>query len=124
MTVARALTRMWGLVARDRWVMFAAFSALIVAAVRRFFFISNLKACNFFCQFCFLYTELFGIAAAAAAASAFGDIHTALLDGVNLHGAERRSRGVPSKRAAVGASLCCFGNLQVKILYGQSSLLL
>ncbi|RXH79766.1 hypothetical protein DVH24_040913 [Malus domestica] len=89
-TVARALTRMWGLVARDRWVIFAAFSALIVAA----------------------YTELFGIAAAAA--SAFGDIHTALLDSVNIHGAERRSRGVPSKCAAVGASLCCFGNLQVK----------
>ncbi|CAN6550799.1 unnamed protein product [Malus baccata var. baccata] len=32
-TVARALTRMWGLVARDRWVIFAAFSALIVAAL-------------------------------------------------------------------------------------------
>lgn len=35
-TVTRALTRMWGLVARDRCVIFAAFSALIVAAVRAF----------------------------------------------------------------------------------------
>ncbi|BBG94023.1 transporter associated with antigen processing protein 1 [Prunus dulcis] len=32
-TVVRALTRMWGLVSRDRWVIFAAFSALIVAAL-------------------------------------------------------------------------------------------
>ncbi|KAK9903879.1 hypothetical protein M0R45_000850 [Rubus argutus] len=32
-TVTRALTRMWGLVARDRWVIFAAFSTLIVAAL-------------------------------------------------------------------------------------------
>ncbi|CAJ1931362.1 unnamed protein product [Sphenostylis stenocarpa] len=32
-TVWRALGKMWELVARDRWVIFAAFSALIVAAV-------------------------------------------------------------------------------------------
>ncbi|KAL2347386.1 hypothetical protein Fmac_001386 [Flemingia macrophylla] len=32
-TVWRALAKMWDLVARDRWVIFAAFSALIVAAV-------------------------------------------------------------------------------------------
>ncbi|KAM1228162.1 hypothetical protein ACFX2J_007286 [Malus domestica] len=32
-TVARALTQMWGLVARDRWVIFAAFSVLIVATL-------------------------------------------------------------------------------------------
>ncbi|KAL5178784.1 ABC transporter B family member 26, chloroplastic [Glycine soja] len=32
-TVWRALGKMWDLVARDRWVIFAAFSALIVAAV-------------------------------------------------------------------------------------------
>ncbi|XP_004309980.1 PREDICTED: ABC transporter B family member 26, chloroplastic [Fragaria vesca subsp. vesca] len=32
-TVTRALTRMWGLVSQDRWVIFAAFSALIVAAL-------------------------------------------------------------------------------------------
>ncbi|XP_050372398.1 ABC transporter B family member 26, chloroplastic [Argentina anserina] len=32
-TVTRALTRMWALVSQDRWVIFAAFSALIVAAV-------------------------------------------------------------------------------------------
>lgn len=33
-TVWRALSRMWELVAEDRWVIFAAFSTLIVAAVR------------------------------------------------------------------------------------------
>lgn len=33
-TVWRALTRIWELVAEDRWVIFAAFSTLIVAAVR------------------------------------------------------------------------------------------
>lgn len=32
-TVWRALGKMWDLVARDRWVIFAAFSALILAAV-------------------------------------------------------------------------------------------
>ncbi|KAL9390271.1 hypothetical protein Peur_018876 [Populus x canadensis] len=32
-TVWRALTRMWHLVAQDRWVIFAAFTALIVAAL-------------------------------------------------------------------------------------------
>ncbi|OWM76106.1 hypothetical protein CDL15_Pgr009752 [Punica granatum] len=32
-TVWRALTRMWELVAQDRWVIFAAFSALILAAL-------------------------------------------------------------------------------------------
>lgn len=32
-TVWRALGKMWNLVARDRWVIFAAFSALILAAV-------------------------------------------------------------------------------------------
>ncbi|KAI6694900.1 hypothetical protein NL676_022610 [Syzygium grande] len=32
-TVWRALTRMWELVARDRWIIFAAFSTLIVAAL-------------------------------------------------------------------------------------------
>ena len=32
-TVSRALVRMWKLVANDRWVIFAAFSTLIVAAV-------------------------------------------------------------------------------------------
>lgn len=32
-TVWRALTRMWELVAQDRWIIFAAFSALILAAV-------------------------------------------------------------------------------------------
>lgn len=32
-TLWRALGRMWQLVARDRWVIFAAFSALMVAAV-------------------------------------------------------------------------------------------
>ncbi|CAN1152233.1 ABC transporter B family member 26, chloroplastic [Linum perenne] len=32
-TVWRALGRMWQLVARDRWIIFAAFSALILAAV-------------------------------------------------------------------------------------------
>lgn len=36
-TVLRALTRMWELVAQDRWVIFAAFSALIVAAVSEFY---------------------------------------------------------------------------------------
>lgn len=35
-TVWRALSRMWELVAEDRWVIFAAFSTLIVAAVRGF----------------------------------------------------------------------------------------
>lgn len=38
-TVWRALTRIWELVAEDRWVIFAAFSTLIVAAVRGFFLI-------------------------------------------------------------------------------------
>ncbi|KAI6698330.1 hypothetical protein NL676_018449 [Syzygium grande] len=33
-TVWRALTRMWELVARDLWIIFAAFSALIVGAFR------------------------------------------------------------------------------------------
>ena len=37
-TVWRALGKMWDLVAGDRWVIFAAFSALIVAAVRALFF--------------------------------------------------------------------------------------
>lgn len=32
-TVARALTRMWELVAKDRWIIFGAFTALILAAV-------------------------------------------------------------------------------------------
>lgn len=32
-TVTRALSRMWGLVSKDRWVIIAAFSALIFAAV-------------------------------------------------------------------------------------------
>lgn len=32
-TLWRALSRMWDLVARDRWVIYAAFSALILAAV-------------------------------------------------------------------------------------------
>lgn len=32
-TVLRALQRMWGLVAKDRWIIFAAFSALVLAAV-------------------------------------------------------------------------------------------
>jgi hypothetical protein len=35
-TVLQALTRMWNLVAQDRWVIFAAFAALILAAVRVF----------------------------------------------------------------------------------------
>lgn len=35
-TMWRALSQMWQLVAQDRWVIFAAFSALIVAAVRAF----------------------------------------------------------------------------------------
>lgn len=35
-TVLRALQRMWGLVAKDRWIIFAAFSALVLAAVRVF----------------------------------------------------------------------------------------
>lgn len=35
-TVLQALTRMWNLVAQDRWVIFAAFAALILAAVRAF----------------------------------------------------------------------------------------
>lgn len=38
-TVWRALGKMWELVARDRWVIFAAFSALIVAAVSIFIFL-------------------------------------------------------------------------------------
>jgi ATP-binding cassette subfamily B (MDR/TAP) protein 9 len=33
-TVWYALGKMWNLVAKDRWVIFAAFSALIIAAVR------------------------------------------------------------------------------------------
>lgn len=32
-TLVRALRRMWGLIANDRWVIFAAFSALILTAV-------------------------------------------------------------------------------------------
>lgn len=32
-TVTRALGRMWDLVARDRWIIFAAFSVLVLAAV-------------------------------------------------------------------------------------------
>ncbi|XP_059445534.1 ABC transporter B family member 26, chloroplastic [Corylus avellana] len=32
-TVSRALTRMWNLIAQDRWVIFAAFAALILAAL-------------------------------------------------------------------------------------------
>lgn len=36
-TMWRALSRMWHLVAQDRWVIFAAFTALIVAAVRVIF---------------------------------------------------------------------------------------
>ncbi|KFK23022.1 hypothetical protein AALP_AAs55890U000100 [Arabis alpina] len=32
-SVWRALSRMWELVAEDRWVIFAAFSTLIVAAL-------------------------------------------------------------------------------------------
>lgn len=35
-TVLRALQRMWELVANDRWVIFTAFSALVLAAVRVF----------------------------------------------------------------------------------------
>lgn len=37
-TVWYALGKMWNLVARDRWVIFAAFSALIIAAVSNLFF--------------------------------------------------------------------------------------
>lgn len=37
-TVWRALSRMWQLIAKDRLVIFAAFSTLIVAAVRPFVF--------------------------------------------------------------------------------------
>lgn len=33
-TVLRALQRMWDLVAKDRWIIFAAFSVLVFAAVR------------------------------------------------------------------------------------------
>lgn len=35
-TVTRALSRMWDLVARDRWVIFTAFSVLVFAAVSLF----------------------------------------------------------------------------------------
>lgn len=41
-TVWRALSKMWELVAKDRWVIFAAFSALIVAAVSTFFLGENM----------------------------------------------------------------------------------
>jgi len=47
-TVWRALGKMWELVARDRWVIIAAFSALIVAAVSTFFFFFAV----FFIRFC------------------------------------------------------------------------
>lgn len=33
-TLWRALGKMWDLVSKDRWIIFAAFSALIIAAVR------------------------------------------------------------------------------------------
>lgn len=46
-TVWRALRKMWELVAKDRWVIFAAFSALIVAAVRSFS-LSTLKCIIFY----------------------------------------------------------------------------
>lgn len=39
-TVWRALGKMWQLISHDRWVVFAAFSALILAAVR-IFWVSN-----------------------------------------------------------------------------------
>lgn len=58
------------------------------------------------------------------AASAFGDINSTLLDGLDLFCTERRNRRVSSQCAAIGDSLCCFRNMQVKILYGLSSLLL
>jgi len=52
-TVWRALGKMWELVARDRWVIFAAFSALIVAAVSTFFFFSFAGLFLFgLCPFC------------------------------------------------------------------------
>lgn len=41
-TVWRALSKMWELVAKDRWVIFAAFSALIVAAVSTFLLGENM----------------------------------------------------------------------------------
>ena len=43
-TVSRALLRMWNLVANDRWIIFAAFSTLIVAAVS-----FEAKQAGFFC---------------------------------------------------------------------------
>lgn len=42
-TVWRALVKMWELVAQDRWVIFAAFSTLILAAVRVAIFCPNLR---------------------------------------------------------------------------------
>lgn len=39
-TVTRALGRMWDLVARDRWIIFTAFSVLVFAAVSLFLSIS------------------------------------------------------------------------------------
>ncbi|KAK7407222.1 hypothetical protein VNO78_08948 [Psophocarpus tetragonolobus] len=49
-TVWRALAKMWELVARDRWVIFAAFSALIVAAVSEISIPHFLTACIFSAQ--------------------------------------------------------------------------
>ncbi|PNY09749.1 ABC transporter B family member chloroplastic-like [Trifolium pratense] len=49
-TVWYALGKMWNLVAKDRWVIFAAFSALIIAAVSEISIPHYLTACIFSAQ--------------------------------------------------------------------------
>lgn len=62
-TVSRALLRMWQLVAQDRWVIFAAFAALILAAVRALLIfgnIANINSCTISsCPKLYLNTVLF-----------------------------------------------------------------
>ena len=114
-TVLRALIRMWHLVAQDRWVIFAAFSALILAAVR-----ASLRFCKLFT----LGLELnYNCVTFCCGGSAFGNFNTTLLDRVNLYGTESWNRGVPSECASLGYSMYHFRNMQVKILYGQSTFL-
>lgn len=108
-TVSRALVRMWKLVANDRWVIFAAFSTLIVAAVS-FKHVVSLSIIEVFFIIYFL---------DSISGTAFRDFNTAFLDGVNLHRTERRNRGVPPECEPHGSVMYCSGNLQVKILYGQ-----
>ena len=87
-TVWYALGKMWNLVAKDRWVIFAAFSALIIAAVRSitifswiclvpilWFLMIRLKLCAFVVWVCVF------------VCLGFGDFYTTFFDSIDILGA-------------------------------------